>query len=69
MSRSVMVMNEVNNFASVNFGHCGKSKHFALELRNIPRGAAPREILRSKAKCLDFSQCPKLTDAKLLTSK
>ncbi len=26
------IMNEVNNFASVNFGHCGNFKHFALDL-------------------------------------
>ena len=32
MSRKVTVMNEVNNFTSVNFGHCGKSTHFALDL-------------------------------------
>ncbi len=34
MSRNLTVMNEVNNFASVNSnGHCGKSKHFALDFR------------------------------------
>ncbi len=32
------VMNEVNNFASVTFGHCGKFEHFALDL-GISRGA------------------------------
>ena len=69
MSRDVTVMNEVNNFASVNFGHCGKSKHFALDL-GISLGAAPLVIfLGSKAKCLDFPQCPQITDAQLLTSK
>ena len=69
MSRYVTVMNEVNNFASVNFGHCGKSKHFALDL-GISLGAAPLVIfLGSKAKCLDFPQCPQITDAQLLTSK
>ncbi len=62
------VMNEVNNFASVNFGPCGKSKHFALDL-GISLGAAPLVIfLGSKAKCLDFPQCPQITDAQLLTS-
>ncbi len=63
------VMNEVNNFASVNFGHCEKSKHFALDL-GISLGAAPLGIfLGSKTKCLDFPQCPQITDAQLLTSK
>ncbi len=52
-------MNEVNNFASVNFGHCEKSKHFALDLGIF---------LGSKTKCLDFPQCPQITDAQLLTS-
>ena len=32
MIRKVTVMNELNNFVSVIFGHCGKSKHFALDL-------------------------------------
>ena len=27
MRRKVKVTNEVNNFASVNFGHCAKFKH------------------------------------------
>ena len=45
-------MNEVNNFASVNFGHA-------------PLGI----FLGSKTKCLDFPQCPQITDAQLLTSK
>ncbi len=40
MSRKVTVINELNNFASVNFGHCEKSKHFALDLE-ISLGAAP----------------------------
>jgi len=39
------VMNEVNNFASVFFGHCEKSKHFALVL-GISLGAA--QLLTSK---------------------
>ncbi len=59
MSRKVTVMNDVNNFASVNFGHCAKSKHFALDLRIS---------LGSKTKCLDFPQCPQVTDTQLLTS-
>ncbi len=54
MSREVTVMNAVNNFASVNFGHCEKSKHFALDLR-ISLGAVSLGIfLSSKAKRLDF---------------
>ncbi len=36
MSRKVTVMKEVNNFASVNFGHCGKFKHFAFYLGFAP---------------------------------
>ena len=64
MSRYVTVMNEINNFASVNFGHCRKSKHVALDL------PAPLLIFfGSKAKCSDFPQCPQITDAQLLTSK
>ncbi len=59
---------EVNNCSSVIWGNCGKSKHFVLEPRNIPRGVVPRDIQRSQTKCLDFSQCPKSTDAKFLTS-
>ncbi len=44
------VMYEVNkNFSAVNFEHCGKSKHFALDLGIF---------LGSKAKCLDFLQWP-----------
>ncbi len=58
MSRKVTVMNEVNNFASVNFGHCGKSKHFCFRPWNSG----------SKAKCLYFPQCPQITHAQLLTS-
>ena len=62
-------MNEVNNFASVNFGHYGKSKHFALDL-GISFGAAPlRILLISKVKCLNFSQCPQVTYVQLLTIK
>ncbi len=52
--RKVMVMNEVNNLASVNFGHCGKSKHFPLDI-GISIGAASLGIfLGSNVKCLDF---------------
>ena len=60
------VMNEVNKFASVNFGHCGKSEIlFALAL-GISLGAAPLGIfLGSNAKCLDFPQCPQITDTQL----
>ena len=44
MSRKVTLINKVNNFASVNFGHCNaKSKHFALDL-GISLGAAPLGI-------------------------
>ena len=59
MSLKVTVMNEVNNFASVTFGHCEKSKHFALEVGIF---------LCSKTKCLDFPQCPPIIEAHL-TSK
>ena len=60
MSGKVIVLNEVNIFASVNFGHCGKSNHIALGLGIF---------LGSKTKCLDFPQCPQITQVKLLTSK
>ena len=56
---------EVNTCTPVIWGHCG---NVILEQRNIARSAALRDIPRSKAKCKDFPQCPKLTDAKLLTS-
>ena len=47
-------MNEVNNFASVIFGYCKKSKHFALGL-GISLGAAPLRIfLGSKGKMFTF---------------
>ncbi len=62
MSRKATVMYEVNNFASVNFGHCGKSKHFALDLRISLRTVPLRMFLGSKAKPLDFPQCPQVTD-------
>ena len=58
MSRKVTVMNEINNFASVNFRHCGKSKHFVLDLRISLRTAPLGIFLGYKAKCLDFPQCP-----------
>ncbi len=51
-------MNEVNNFASVTFGHCGKFEHFALDL-GISRGAAPLGIIPwFQSKILNFPQCP-----------
>ncbi len=56
------VMNEVNNFPSVNFGHYVKSKHFALDL------GISGMFLGSKAKCLDFPQSPQISDMQLLTS-
>ncbi len=56
MSGKLMVMNEANNFASVNFGSCVKSKHFALDLRTS---------VGSKSKCLDFPQCHQITDTQL----
>ncbi len=52
--RKVMVMNEINNFASVNFRHCGKSEHFALDL-GISLG-----VHSSKTKCFNFPQCPQI---------
>ncbi len=39
------VMNEVNNFASVNFGHCGKSKHFALDLGISGYSSVPKQYV------------------------
>ncbi len=53
------LMNEVNNFASVNFGQYGKTKYVVLDLWIF---------LGSKAKCLGFPQCPQITDMQLLTS-
>ena len=70
MSRKVTVMNEVNNFASVKFGHCGKSKQFTLNL-GIYWAVPLRILLGFTAKCLDFPQCPdcpQITYAQLLTS-
>jgi len=52
------VMNEVNNFASVFFGHCEKSKHFALVL-GISLGAAPLgNIPRFQGKMFRFFTMP-----------
>ncbi len=59
ISKNVTVMNEINHFASVSFRHCGKSKHFALDLR----------IFGSKTECSDFPQCPQITDMQFLASK
>ncbi len=59
MSRRLTVMNEVNNFISVNFGHCGKSKHFAFDL-GISLGA--QIFLSSKPECVGFPQCPQISD-------
>ncbi len=50
--------NEVNFAASINFGHCGKSKHFASNIW-ISLGPAPLVIfLSSKA-----HYCPQITDS------
>ncbi len=58
--RKVTVMNEVNNFTSVYFGHWGKCKHFALDL-TISIGAVPLGIfLGSKAKCSIFHNALKV---------
>ncbi len=58
MSRKVTVMNEVNNFVSINFVQCGKSTCFALDLGKY-LGAAPLGIsLGSNKKMLRVSTMP-----------
>ena len=58
ISRKVRVMNEVTNITSVNFGDCGKSKHFAQFDLGISLGAVALPIfLGSKPRLLAFPQC------------
>ncbi len=58
MSRKVTVMDKVNNFASVNFGHCGKSKHFALDLPRNILGISLGDIPWFQNKMFGFSTMP-----------
>ncbi len=57
MSRKVTATNGVNNLASVNFRHSGKSKHFALDLGiSLATAEAPLGIfLGFQSKMFRFS--------------
>ncbi len=52
MSKSRIIVIEVNNFTSVDFGHCGKSKNFVWTLEYAPLGI----FFGSEAKCYKFSR-------------